>query len=379
MNKIQNEMVRKAVREIALNEIMPYDYEMDQKNEFPWHVINEISKYGIFGCMNDPKYGGAGLDPWAEAIMTEELAYASPSVALTVDAHYLSSHIFYKYANEELRERLMPDIVAGKKICCFALTEPSAGSDAAAIQATAELDGDEWVLNGQKSWITNFSVSGVYLFAVKTDKDKGHRGISVIMVEAGTPGLKFGPPEDKMGVRGSNTGEIFLENCRVPKENLIGEEGRGFRYCMEVLDVGRALIGAIGVGSIKRAMDESIKYANERKAFGRPIGKFQGVSFKIADMKIAYESAQALSDRICEKRTNNERFSTEAACLKAYASKQAMISADSAIQIHGGNGYSKEFVPERLLRDAKILEIGEGTTEIQKMIIGNTMLASQKK
>lgn len=378
MNKKQNDMVRKAVREIALNEVMPYDKEMDMTGEFPWHVINEIAKYGLFGCIDDPAYGGAGLDPWAEAIMTEELAYASSSVAITLDAHFLASHIFAKYANKELKDRLLPDITAGKKICCFALTEPSAGSDAASIQSTAYLDGDEWVLNGQKAWITNYSVSGVYQFAVKTDKTKGSKGISVIMVEAGNPGLKFGHKEDKMGIRGSNTGEIYLENCRVPKENLIGELGKGFKYCMEVLDVGRALIGAMAVGVIRRAMDESIKYANERKAFGKSIGQFQAVSFKIADMKIALETTQALSDRICELRTNKQPFSIEAACLKAFGSKMAMLSADEAIQVHGGNGYSKEFVPERLLRDAKILEIGEGTTEIQKMIIGNTMLASKK-
>lgn len=375
MNIKQNEMVRKMARELVKNEVMPFDKEMDQKAEFPWHVIKEIAKYGAFGLTEDPAYGGAGLDSYAETIFTEEMAYGSSSVAITLDAHYLAAHIFAKYASKELKDRLMPDINSGNCIGCFALTEPSAGSDAAGIKSTAHLEGDEWVINGQKAWITNYSVSGFYLLAVLTDKTKGTRGISVIMVEKGNPGLKFGHKEDKMGIRGSNTGELFMSNCRVPKENLIGELGKGFKYCMEVLDIGRHLIGAMSVGVMRRCMDESVKYANERKAFGQSIGKFEAVSFKIADMKIAIETTEALTEKICCLRENKQPFSVPAACLKAYSGQRAVWSADAAIQIHGGNGYSKEFVPERLLRDAKILEIGEGTTEIQKMIIGNSMLS----
>jgi butyryl-CoA dehydrogenase len=375
MNVKQNDMVRKMARELVKNEVMPYDKEMDQKAEFPWHVMKEIAKYGVFGLTEDPAYGGAGLDSYAEAIFTEEMAYGSSSVAITLDAHYLASHIFAKYASKELKDRLMPDINSGNCIGCFALTEPSAGSDAAGIKSTAHLEGDEWVINGQKAWITNYSVSGFYLLAVLTDKTKGTRGISVIMVEKGNPGLKFGHKEDKMGIRGSDTGELFMSNCRVPKGNLIGELGKGFKYCMEVLDIGRHLIGAMSVGVIRRCMDESVKYANERKAFGQSIGKFEAISFKIADMKIAIETTSALTEKICELRENKQPFSVPAACLKAYGGQRAVWCADSAIQIHGGNGYSKEFVPERLLRDAKILEIGEGTTEIQKMIIGNSMLS----
>ncbi len=375
MNIKQNEMVRKMARELVKNEVMPYDKEMDQKAEFPWYVIKEIAKYGAFGLTEDPAYGGAGLDSYAEAIFTEEMAYGSSSMAITLDAHYLAAHIFAKYASKELKDRLMPDINSGNCIGCFALTEPSAGSDAAGIKSTAHLDGDEWVINGQKAWITNYSVSGFYLLAVLTDKTKGTRGISVIMVEKGNPGLKFGHKEDKMGIRGSDTGELFMSNCRVPKGNLIGELGKGFKYCMEVLDIGRHLIGAMSVGVIRRCMDESVKYANERKAFGQSIGKFEAISFKIADMKIAIETTAALTEKICEMRENKQPFSVPAACLKAYGGQMAVWSADAAIQIHGGNGYSKEFVPERLLRDAKILEIGEGTTEIQKMIIGNSMLS----
>lgn len=374
MNKMQNDMVRKAVRDLAKNEIMPFDKDMDQTGQFPWHIINEIKKYGLFGVIDEPKYGGAGLDPYAESILIEELSYACPSISFTIVSHSLGSHLFSKYSNKELKEKYMKDIASGDKICCFAITEPSAGSDAASIECTAALDGDEWVINGHKTWITNYSTADIYLFAVKTDQTKGSRGISVIMVKKGNQGLILGHKEDKMGVRGSDTGEIYLENCRVPKENLIGELGKGFKYCMEIIDIGRALIGAMSIGIIRRSMHESVKYANERKAFGQNIGKFQGVLFKIADMKIALENASALNEKVCEKRTNKLAFSIEAACLKAYASVNAVKSANSAIQIHGGNGYSKDFIPERLFRDARILEIGEGTTEIQKMVIGNSVL-----
>lgn len=378
MDKRQNEMVRKMVRELTKNEVMPYDREMDQTGEFPWHVIREIGKYGIFGVVNDPEYGGAGLDPYAEAIMIEELAYGSSSVAFTVNAHFLGSHLFARHASKDLKDKYFRDIISGDKLCCFGLTEPGAGSDAAGIQSTAVLDGDEWVLNGQKTWITNFSVGDIYLVAVKTDKDKGTRGISVFLIEKGNPGLRIGHEEDKMGVRGSDTGEFYLEDCRIPKENLIGELGKGFTYAMEVLDIGRVLVGSMAIGVIRRAIDESVKYANERKAFGRSIGKFQGVSFKVADMEMSLVHAEALSEKIAEKRLKGEPFTVEAACLKAYASDAAMRAADYAIQIHGGNGYSKEFIPERLLRDAKILEIAEGTTEILKMIIGNSSLNKKR-
>jgi len=312
MNVKQNDMVRKMARELVKNEVMPYDKEMDQKAEFPWHVMKEIAKYGVFGLTEDPAYGGAGLDSYAEAIFTEEMAYGSSSVAITLDAHYLASHIFAKYASKELKDRLMPDINSGNCIGCFALTEPSAGSDAAGIKSTAHLEGDEWVINGQKAWITNYSVSGFYLLAVLTDKTKGTRGISVIMVEKGNPGLKFGHKEDKMGIRGSDTGELFMSNCRVPKGNLIGELGKGFKYCMEVLDIGRHLIGAMSVGVIRRCMDESVKYANERKAFGQSIGKFEAISFKLADMKIAIETTAALTEK--DMRAEREQAAIFSSC-----------------------------------------------------------------
>ncbi len=378
MNKIQNNMVRNAVRKIALNEVLPYAKEMDVTGEFPWDVVNTIRKYGIMGCNISRDYGGAGLDEYAESIIIEELAYACPSVTLILDAHHISSHLFEKYASDELKERHLRDIATGEKLCCFAISEPMAGSDAQAIQSSAYLDGEEWVLNGQKTWITNFSVSDIYLIAAKNDPNKGARGISLFMVEKDAPGFFIGHKEDKMGMRGSDTGELFMEDCRIPKENLIGELGKGFYYGMEALDIGRSIIGAMSIGIIRRCLDESVKYANDTKAFGKSIGNFQGVSFKIADMRIWVEAISALSNSICEKRVNKERFTVEAASLKAFSSECAKRSADYAIQIHGGNGYSREFVPERLLRDSRVPEIMEGTTEIQKIIIGNAALSGKK-
>lgn len=378
MKNKQNEMVRKMVRELTKNEIMPYDREMDKTGEFPWHIIEKLRKHGIFGVTDDPEYGGAGLDEYAEAIMTEELAYGSSSVAFTINAHFLGKHLFVKHGSQELKDKYLRDIVTGDKLCCFGLTEPAAGSDAAGMETTAVLDGDEWVLNGQKTWITNFSVSGLYFVTAKTDPSKGTRGISMFIVERDNPGLRLGHEEDKMGVRGSNTGEFYLEDCRIPKGNLVGELNRGFVYSMETLDIGRTLIGSMAIGIIRRSIDESVKYANERIAFGRSIGKFQAISFKIADMEISLAAAEALAEQVAQKRIDGKPFTVEAAQLKAFASEAAMRAADSAIQIHGGNGYSREFPPERLLRDAKILEIAEGTTEILKMIIGNTSLNKKR-
>lgn len=370
----EQEMIRKMVRDFTEKEVAPYDAEMDRKGEFPWEIIKKMSENGLFGVSFPEEYGGAGADAVCEAITLEELARGSGSVSITLNAHMLCAHPILYFGSEEQKKKYLPDLVAGKKLGAFALTEPAAGSDAAGIQTTATLDGNEYILNGQKAWITNFSVADIVLVAAKTDPEVGAKGISLFIVEKGTPGFIVGDKEDKMGIRGSDTGELIFDNCRIPRENLLGEEGQGFKIAMLALDSGRFGIGAMGVGIAQHAMEEAIKYAKERVAFGKPIAKFQAIQFMIADMAMEIQAARNLVYQAAFKRDNGERFTVDAAMAKLFASEVAMKTTRNAIQIFGGYGYSREYPVERLLRDAKILEIGEGTSEILRMVIGGSVL-----
>lgn len=370
----EQEMIRNMVRDFTEKEVAPYDADMDKSGEFPWEIIKKMSENGLFGISFPEEFGGAGADALCEAITLEELARGSGSVSITLDAHMLCAHPINQFGTEEQKKKYLPDLVSGKKIGAFGLTEPSAGSDAAGIKTTAVLDGDEYVLNGQKVWITNAGVAEVVLIAAKTDTESGVRGISTFIVEKGTPGFIIGEEEDKMGIRGSNTGSLILDSCRIPKENLLGKEGEGFKIAMIALDSGRFGIGAMGVGIAQHAMEEAVKYAKERMAFGKNIGRFQAVQFMIADMALEIQAARNLVYQAAFKRDCKERFSTEAAMAKLFASEVAMKTTKNAIQIFGGYGYSREYPVERLLRDAKILEIGEGTSEILRMVIGGNAL-----
>ena len=268
----------------------------------------------------------------------------------------------------------MPDLVSGKKLAAFALTEPVAGSDAAGIVSTAVRDGDHWVLNGTKAWITNGGAAEVYLIAVKTDKTTGARGISTFIVEKGTPGFSIGKKEDKMGCRGSVTTELIMDNCRIPAANLLGKEGEGFKIAMMTLDFGRACVGAMGVGTAESVMEKAARYANQRQAFGGPLGKLQAIQFKIADMAMGIAAARFMVYHAVWKRDQGMRCSQEAAMAKVFAAEVAMSACREAIQIFGGNGYSRDYPVERALRDAKLLEIGEGASEVLRMVIGMTTL-----
>lgn len=370
----EQEMIKNMVRDFTEKEVAPYDSEMDKKGEFPWHIIDKMRENDIFGIPFPEEYGGAGGDALCEAITLEELGRGSASVAITLDAHLLCAHPIYQFGTEEQRKKYLPDLISGKKLGAFGLTEPCAGSDAAGIQSTAKLDGDHYVLNGRKAWITNFSVADIYIVAVKTNPDIGVKGISTFIVEKGTPGFIVGDKEDKMGVRGSDTGELIFDNCRIPKENLLGGEGQGFKIAMIALDSGRMGVGAFGVGISQHAMEEAIKYANQRTAFGKNIGKFQAIQFMIADMSMEISAARNLVYAAACKRDNKERFSVEAAMAKLFSAEVSMKTTKNAIQVFGGYGYSREYPVERLLRDAKILEIGEGTSEVLRMVIGGNAI-----
>lgn len=370
----EQEMIKKMVRDFTEKEVAPYDMEMDKTGEFPWEIIRKMSENGLFGIPFPEEYGGAGADAICEAITLEELARGSGSVSITLDAHMLCAGPILHFGTDEQKKKYLPDLVTGKKLGAFALTEPSGGSDAAALQTTATLDGDEYVLNGQKAWITNFSVADTVLVAAKTNLEAGTKGISVFIVEKGTPGFIAGDKEDKMGIRGSDTGELIFDNCRIPKENLLGKEGQGFKIGMIALDSGRFGVGAMAVGLAQHAMEEAIKYAKERVAFGKPIAKFQAIQFMIADMAVEIQAARNLVYQAAYKRDVGERFSLDAAIAKLFAAEIAMKTTKNAIQVFGGYGYSREYPVERLLRDAKIAEIGEGTSEILRMVIGGTVL-----
>jgi butyryl-CoA dehydrogenase len=368
------ELWRKTVREFTDNEVAPYDEDMDRTNDLSWDIIHKMSAAGMFGIPYPEEYGGSNMGSLAGAITIEELARGSASIALTLDAHWLATDPIHLFGTDEQKKRYLPDLVAGTKLGAFALTEPGAGSDAAGIVSSAVRDGEEWVLNGTKAWITNGGAAEVYVIAVKTDNTKGARGISTFIVEKGTPGFSIGKKEDKMGCRGSVTTELVLDNCRIPKSNLLGKEGEGFKVAMVALDYGRTCVGAMGVGIAQSAMEKAARYANQRQAFGGPLAKLQAVQFKIADMAIGIEAARFMVHYAAWKRDQGQRYSKEAAMAKVLGAEVAMEASREGIQIFGGNGYSRDYPLERYLRDAKLLEIGEGASEVLRMVIGTTIL-----
>ncbi len=368
-------MMQKMAREFTEKEIAPLDAQMDKSGEFPHDLFDKMKENGFLGVTFPEEYDGGGADSVAGALTIYEIAKGSASVALTLDAHWLAADTILYHGTEEQKQKYLKRACTDT-IFAFSLTEPCAGSDAAGIMTNAALEGDQWVLNGTKAWCTNGGVSGVYVILAKTDKTKGAKGISAFIVEAENPGLSVSKKEDKMGMRGSQTTELVLNNCRVPKDALLGKEGDGFKIAMMALDGARISIGAIAAGICERAIKVSKEYAKERQAFGSPIANFQAIQFMIAEMAVGLHATKLMTFDTAAMKAAHKRHTKEAAMTKILGSAHAVKTCLDAIQIMGGNGYSRDNAPERLLRDAKLLQIGEGTTEVLKMLVGRTEIAS---
>jgi alkylation response protein AidB-like acyl-CoA dehydrogenase len=367
--------LQKMVQEFARKEIAPHAAEIDETEEFPWENVKKMAEMGLMGLCVPEKYGGAEMDTVCYALVVEELAKACSSTSTILAVHSSAGMMPIVYfGTEEQKQKYLPDLAAGDKIAAFALTEPGAGSDAAGVRTTAVEDGNEWVLNGAKCFITNGGAADVYSVFATTDKSKGVKGITGFIVEKGTPGFSIGKKEEKLGIRASATTELIFENCRIPKENLLGKVGEGFKIAMKVLDSGRIGIGAISVGVAQAALDEAVKYAKVREQFGKPIAGFQAISFMLADMAMQTEAARQLVYHAASLKDAGLPFTKEAAIAKAFASDMVVKVTNDALQIMGGYGYSKEYPVERLLRDARIFPIVEGTNQVQRIVIAGHLL-----
>ena len=371
----EQQMIRRMVREFAEKEIRPIAREIDARGEFPWEVIRKMAGLGLLGLPIPEQYGGSGADTVSYAIAVEEVSRVSGSIGITMAAHTsLGLYPLYRFGSEEQKKQYLPRLSSGEGLAAFGLTEPEAGSDAGGVKTTAVLDGDQWVLNGQKTFITSGSIADVVIIAALTDKAAGTRGISNFIVEKGTPGFRPGRDEDKMGLKGSVTSELFFEDCRVPKANLLGQVGEGFKQFLITLDGGRISIGAMALGLAQGALDAAIKYSKERVQFGQPIARFQAIQWMIADMATEIEAARWMIYRAAWLKDKGGRFTKEAAMAKLYASEAAERACFKAIQIHGGYGYMSEYDVERIYRDNRLTTIGEGTSEIQRLVIARQVL-----
>ena len=367
-------LFKKTIREFCEKNIKPLAEKIDKEEYFPKDLYKKMGHMGLMGMTVPQKYGGSGIDRISYMIALEEISRVCGSTGITVEAHNsLGVGHIYEKGTEEQRKKYLPKLCSGEEIAAWALTEPNAGSDASATQTTAVLDGDEWVLNGTKQFITSGDIAWVTIVMAKTDKEKGARGISAFIVEKDTPGFKVGQLEDKLGLRGSHTAEIILEDCRIPKENLLDEQGMGFVGAMNILDRGRTAIGAMSVGIATGAFEDALDYAKQRQQFGKPIGKFQAIQWMLADMATDIDAARLLVFRAADMEDKNVRFTKEAAMAKLFASEKAMDATVKAIQIFGGYGYTRDYPLERYYRDIKLCTIGEGTSEVQKMVIARQL------
>ena len=368
-------MIRDAARDFAQNELLPGVIERDNKQEFPQELIQKMGELGFMGIMVDPKYGGSGMDTISYVIIMEELSKidASASVMVSVN-NSLVCYGLESYGSEEQKQKYLTKLATGEYLGAFCLSEPEAGSDATSQRTTAEDKGDYYLLNGTKNWITNGGRSDVYLVIAQTDREKGHRGINAFIVERGMEGFDIGPKEDKLGIRGSDTHTLQFNDVKVPKENRIGEDGFGFKFAMKTLSGGRIGIAAQALGIASGAYELALKYSQERKAFGTEIFNHQAIAFKLADMYTEIEAARHLVMKSAWDKDQGNNYDQSSAMAKLYASKVAMEQTVEAVQIHGGNGFVKEYHVERLMRDAKITQIYEGTSEIQKIVISRSLL-----
>jgi hypothetical protein len=371
----EQQLLKKTVRDFAESELAPHCREWDEKQEFPREVFTKLGALGLMGVVWPTEYGGSGLNTLDYALVMEELARVDAGVALSVAAHnsLCSGHIFLA-GTEEQKRRFLTPLARGEKVGCWGLTENSAGSDAGGTRTTAVRDGEAWVLNGSKTFITNGRVADTAVAMAVTDREKGKKGISAFIVERGTKGFRAGKKEDKLGVRSSDTSELVFEDCRIPAGNLLGREGHGFIDTLRILDRGRIGIAAFSVGIAEACLEASMKYARERRQFGHAIAEFQAVQFKIADMATRVEAARLLTWRAACLRDGGKEHTAESSMAKLYASEMSVQAALEAVQIHGGYGYLKDYPVERYLRDSKLGTIGEGTSEVQRLVIARELL-----
>src|SRR5690349_11957133 len=380
----EQEILRRTVREFAESEMRPHVMEWDEAQHFPMELLPKLAELGLMGVQLDEQYGGAGMSAVDYCICIEELARVCPAIALSVAAHngLCSSHIAM-FGSEAQKQRYLPRLVKGEVLGAWCLTEAAAGSDAAAMRTTATRQGECWVINGSKQFITHGTIGGVMVVMAVTDRTKAHRGISAFVVEHGTPGVRPGKKENKLGMRASDTSEVVFSDCRVPEENLLGKRGDGFVNSLQVLDGGRISIAALALGMATGACEAATKYAQERKQFGKPIAEFEGIQFKLADMVTEISAAQMLvyhAAWLADKANANGggiRFTRESSMAKLYASEAAVRVANEAVQVFGGYGFIKDYPAEKFYRDVKLCTIGEGTSEIQRLVIARHILGKQ--
>lgn len=371
----EQELVRQMVRDFAVNEVKPIAAEIDVTERFPMENVKKMGELGMMGIPFPTEFGGAGGDVLSYILAVEELSKVCATTGVILSAHTsLCASLINENGTPAQKEKYLRDLCTGNKIGAFGLTEPGAGTDAAGQQTTAVLDGDNYILNGSKIFITNGGVADTFIIFAMTDKSKGTKGISAFIVEKGFQGFSIGKKEDKLGIRASSTTELIFENCIVPKENLIGREGKGFGIAMKTLDGGRIGIAAQALGIAEGALEEAIKYMKERKQFGRPISAFQGLQWMVAEMSTKIEAARFLVYKAAWLKENKQPYSVDAARAKLYAAEVAMDVTTKSVQLFGGYGYTKEYPIERMMRDAKITEIYEGTSEVQKMVISGSLL-----
>ena len=371
----EQEMARTLFHDFAENEVNPLAQEVDETERFPEETVEKMKKLGFMGIPQPKEYGGQGCDTLTYVLCVEELSKVCATTGVIVSAHTsLGSDPIKKFGTPEQIQKYLVPLASGEKLGAFGLTEPNAGTDASGQQTKAVLEGDHYVLNGSKIFITNGGKADIYIIFAMTDKSKGTRGISAFIVEKDFPGFRIGTKEKKMGIRGSSTTELIFENCIVPKENLLGKEGQGFKIAMQTLDGGRIGIAAQALGIAEGAFEETVKYVKERKQFGRPIAKFQNTQFVLADLKTKIEAAKLLVYRAAVAKDTQKVYSVEAAMAKLMAAEVAMEVTTKAVQLHGGYGYTREYPVERMMRDAKITEIYEGTSEVQRMVISGNIL-----
>ncbi|MDO4367546.1 MAG: acyl-CoA dehydrogenase [Bacteroidales bacterium] len=368
------QLFKQMIREFAETEVKPLAAEVDDTERFPMETVKKMAKLGLFGIYIPKNYGGAGGDHIMYTIAVEELSRVCATTGVILSAHTsLCAAPILMHGTEEQKMKYLPKLASGEWIGAFGLTEPNAGTDASAQQTTAVLDGDDYILNGSKIFITNAGYADVYVIATMTDKSLGNKGITTFIVEANTPGFSIGKKEQKMGIRGSSTCELIFENCRVPKANLLGKIGGGFKVAMMTLDGGRIGIASQALGIAQGALDETVKYTKERKQFGRSISQFQNTQFQMADLATKVEAARLLVRKAAFNEEKGIPFSADAAMAKLFAAETAMEVTTKAVQFHGGYGYTREYPVERMMRDAKITEIYEGTSEVQRMVIASKL------
>ena len=369
------EILRRTVREFAEAEMRPYVMEWDEAQEFPMDLLPKLASLGLMGIQFDERYGGSGMSAVDYCICIEELARVCPAIALSVAAHngLCTAHIAM-FGTEAQKDQYLPRLVTGQVLGAWGLTEAGAGSDAAGMRTSAVRQGECWVLNGSKNFITHGKIGGVMVVIAITDRSKGHRGISAFVLEHATPGMSAGKKEDKLGMRASDTSEVIFQDCRVPASALLGQEGQGFINTLQVLDAGRIGIAALSVGLAQGAYEAARNYAKERRQFGQPIAAFQAIQWKLADNATRIEAARLLTYRAAYLKDQGVRTTKESAMAKLYSSEIAVKAADDCVQIHGGYGFVKDYPAEKYFRDVKLVTIGEGTSEIQRLVIARQLL-----